>query len=179
MISCDIALLLLLVDQIAPDDLVVRDLDGVVARADDDRLLTGADDLALEALALGRSEGDVRPIALRKCSGVRTGRSIPGEETSIAYSRRYSRSTSVTRAQSAWSTPSAWSTKTVNRSGFESSTASTSTPGRAVSTSRPICFVSVRSFSCVVLKAWLLQQKWAQRAHFDLPEMWCRKCSKQ
>jgi hypothetical protein len=71
----------------------------------------------------------------------------------------------VTRAQSAWSTPSAWSTKTVNRSGFCSSTASTSTPGSAVPTSRPICLVSVRSFSCVVLNV-LLQQKWAQRAHF-------------
>jgi hypothetical protein len=54
----------------------------------------------------------------------------------------------------------------VNRSGFCSSTASTSTPGRAVSTSRPICLVSVRSFSCVALNVVLLQQKWAQRAHF-------------
>ena len=60
MISCDIAptLPLRLGDQVAPDDLVVRDLDGVVAGLDDDRALAGADDLALEALALGRAERD-------------------------------------------------------------------------------------------------------------------------
>ena len=119
---------------------------------DDDGLLAGADDLALEPLALGRAKRDRAADRVAKVLGPANGRSIPGEETRSAYSRRYSRSTSVTRAQSAWSTPSAWSTKTVNRSGLESSTASTSTPGRAVSTSRPICFVSVRSFSCVALK---------------------------
>jgi hypothetical protein len=68
-----VRLLLLLVDQVSPNDLVVRDLDGVAAGADDHGLLAGV---------------TCRPIALRKCSGVRTGRSIPGEETSIAYSRR-------------------------------------------------------------------------------------------
>src|SRR5688572_14409012 len=61
MISCDIALLLLLVDQVAPDDLVVRDLDGVVARPDDDGPLTGAEDLPLEALALRRAERHLAP----------------------------------------------------------------------------------------------------------------------
>src|ERR1044072_2561716 len=69
MISCDIALLLLLVDQVAPDDLVVRDLDGVVARTDDDGLLSGADDLALELLALGRAKGEGAPDRVAEVLG--------------------------------------------------------------------------------------------------------------
>src|SRR4051812_26669795 len=88
----------------------------------------------------------VRPTARSKCSRVRSGRSIPGEETSTVYSSRYGRSTSVTRVQRAWSTPAGWSTKTQNRSFPVSSSASTSTPGSAPSTRRATSRWSCRSF---------------------------------
>src|SRR5688572_33127206 len=61
MISWDIFLRSLVrigVDQVPADDCVVRDLDVVVARLDDDGTLAGAHDLALEALALRRAKRD-------------------------------------------------------------------------------------------------------------------------
>ena len=38
------------------------------------------------------------PTTFAKCSGVRTGGSLPGDDTSTLYSLRYGRSTSVTRS---------------------------------------------------------------------------------
>jgi hypothetical protein len=150
MISCDIALLLLLVDQVAPDDLVVRDLDGVVARTDDDGLLSGADDLALELLR-SACEGDGAADRVAEVLGRADGALDPRRgDVDRVLAQVLAQHVGDARAERVIDS-SAWSTKTVNRSGFDSSTASTSTPGRAVSTSRPICFVSVRSFSCVVL----------------------------
>src|SRR4029079_554243 len=91
----------------------------------------------------------VPPIARRKCSGRRSGRSGPGDETSIVQSERYASRTRVTRSQSAKSTPAGLSTYTQNRAGDSSSTASTSTSGRVDSTSGVIAACSSRSLSYV------------------------------
>ena len=82
------------VDEVAPHDRVVRD-SHVPAVGDGERELdaVGTGDRAAKALAAVDvvSRSGSRPCgrrALRKCAGVRSGRSIPGDETSTVYRSR-------------------------------------------------------------------------------------------
>src|SRR4051794_10843763 len=70
-----------------------------------------------------------RPRKRRKCSGLVSGRSVPGEETSSAYFSRTSGSCLVTRSHRSSVTPSGWSMNRRTRRPPTTSASSTSTPG--------------------------------------------------
>src|SRR3954452_14542841 len=72
-----------------------------------------------------------RPRKRRKCAGLESGRSRPGEETSRAERSRISASSCVTRSQSSRVTPSGWSMKTRTVCPPVTSASSTSTCGSA------------------------------------------------
>ena len=65
-----------------------------------------------------------RPTARRNCSGVRSGGSGPGDQTSAPYSssRPASSRARVTAAQTSWSTPSGWSTTSAERAALAATT---------------------------------------------------------